>query len=233
MSAPHSKNMAYHQSATSYGCAVSATQDQQLPIAATVFNRSPHSSSPGHQPFANEMYLTNSMSPHHNHARPFIRPPPNPLLCSNNQTQNLHSPRSPRLQMNVPRPELMHHHHVHPGHSQAMEGAVSNNSLNVLANRTPPLVAVKPQSLPIAKPYSANAQQHFMPSNQPLNQQTLPENFYLNSAYAGHNPEQDIQQRHSQSDDDSGCALEEYTWIPPGLRPDQVRQIIMVSCQWK
>ncbi|XP_022913988.2 protein espinas-like isoform X2 [Onthophagus taurus] len=29
-------------------------------------------------------------------------------------------------------------------------------------------------------------------------------------------------QRHSQSDDDSGCALEEYTWVPPGLRPDQV-----------
>ncbi|XP_050073423.1 protein prickle-like [Anopheles maculipalpis] len=26
----------------------------------------------------------------------------------------------------------------------------------------------------------------------------------------------------SQSDDDSGCALEEYTWVPPGLRPDQV-----------
>lgn len=32
-------------------------------------------------------------------------------------------------------------------------------------------------------------------------------------------------QRHSQSDDDSGCALEEYTWVPPGLRPDQVRLI--------
>jgi hypothetical protein len=29
-------------------------------------------------------------------------------------------------------------------------------------------------------------------------------------------------QRHPQSDDDSGCALEEYTWVPPGLRPDQV-----------
>jgi hypothetical protein len=29
-------------------------------------------------------------------------------------------------------------------------------------------------------------------------------------------------QHHSQSDEDSGCALEEYTWVPPGLRPDQV-----------
>ena len=24
------------------------------------------------------------------------------------------------------------------------------------------------------------------------------------------------------SDDDSGCALEEYTWVPPGLKPEQV-----------
>nr|XP_040570254.1 LOW QUALITY PROTEIN: protein prickle-like [Lepeophtheirus salmonis] len=28
--------------------------------------------------------------------------------------------------------------------------------------------------------------------------------------------------RQSHSDDDSGCALEEYTWVPPGLKPDQV-----------
>lgn len=30
-------------------------------------------------------------------------------------------------------------------------------------------------------------------------------------------------QRQSQSDDDSGCALEEYSWVPPGLRPEQVK----------
>ena len=33
---------------------------------------------------------------------------------------------------------------------------------------------------------------------------------------------QDLQ-RNSASDDDSGCALEEYTWVPPGLTPAQVR----------
>ncbi|XP_040834843.1 prickle-like protein 1 [Ochotona curzoniae] len=30
-------------------------------------------------------------------------------------------------------------------------------------------------------------------------------------------------QRSSASDDDSGCALEEYAWVPPGLRPEQVQ----------
>nr|XP_043880122.1 prickle-like protein 2b isoform X2 [Solea senegalensis] len=29
-------------------------------------------------------------------------------------------------------------------------------------------------------------------------------------------------QRNSTSDDDSGCALEEYAWVPPGLKPEQL-----------
>lgn len=28
------------------------------------------------------------------------------------------------------------------------------------------------------------------------------------------------------SDNDSGCALEEYSWIPPGIRPDQVSSFL-------
>ena len=28
--------------------------------------------------------------------------------------------------------------------------------------------------------------------------------------------------RNSTSDDDSGCPLEEYSWVPPGLKPEQV-----------
>ncbi|KAJ8416347.1 hypothetical protein AAFF_G00356350 [Aldrovandia affinis] len=35
-------------------------------------------------------------------------------------------------------------------------------------------------------------------------------------------------QRSSTSDDDSGCALEEYAWVPPGLRPEQVQ--LYFSC---
>ena len=37
---------------------------------------------------------------------------------------------------------------------------------------------------------------------------------------------------HGQSDDDSGCALEEYTWVPPGLKPDQVSQTYKISHSW-
>lgn len=47
---------------------------------------------------------------------------------------------------------------------------------------------------------------------------------YKTAAYHQHqHHQQQLEfQRNSQSDDDSGCALEEYTWVPPGLRPDQV-----------
>lgn len=31
-------------------------------------------------------------------------------------------------------------------------------------------------------------------------------------------------QRSSTSDDDSGCVLEEYAWVPPGLKPEQVNR---------
>lgn len=36
-------------------------------------------------------------------------------------------------------------------------------------------------------------------------------------------------QRNSTSDDDSGCALEEYAWVPPGLKPEQVRSCSQIQ----
>lgn len=38
-------------------------------------------------------------------------------------------------------------------------------------------------------------------------------------------------QRHSISDDDSGCASEEYAWVPPGLKPEQVKFRIQTQKQ--
>lgn len=37
-------------------------------------------------------------------------------------------------------------------------------------------------------------------------------------------PSPEMGSGHRQSDDDSGCALEEYTWVPQGLKPEQVSQ---------
>lgn len=39
-------------------------------------------------------------------------------------------------------------------------------------------------------------------------------------------------QRSSTSDDDSGCALEEYAWVPPGLRPEQVSIFFSTFAVW-
>ncbi|XP_013108864.2 protein espinas isoform X1 [Stomoxys calcitrans] len=62
------------------------------------------------------------------------------------------------------------------------------------------------------------------PTNLPLSSITSPLRAnYKTTAYLHSHHQQLEFQRNSQSDDDSGCALEEYTWVPPGLRPDQVR----------
>uniref|UniRef100_A0A336K8B4 Protein prickle n=1 Tax=Culicoides sonorensis TaxID=179676 RepID=A0A336K8B4_CULSO len=61
---------------------------------------------------------------------------------------------------------------------------------------------------------------HMTRQNQ--HQQNLSQNQNHFSHHHGHQHVPLDIQRHSQSDDDSGCALEEYTWVPPGLRPDQV-----------
>lgn len=90
-----------------------------------------------------------------------------------------------------------------------------------------PIIATKPTNLQFAKPnVFVNAPPHAMVApNQAGNPQTFHQNYHPNHLFAaGHHHQLDIQQRHSQSDDDSGCALEEYTWVPPGLRPDQVSQ---------
>ncbi len=41
-----------------------------------------------------------------------------------------------------------------------------------------------------------------------------------------HDTGQSSSRHHVHSDNDSGCALEEYSWVPPGLKPDQVCDVI-------
>lgn len=73
-----------------------------------------------------------------------------------------------------------------------------------------------PLKTPNMNPMYAPLNHHATPMPLP-NHQKFP--LRGHSAIIGH--QLDIQ-RQSQSDDDSGCALEEYTWVPPGLRPEQV-----------
>ena len=71
---------------------------------------------------------------------------------------------------------------------------------------------------PMYSPISHHATQMPLPSHQ-----TFPHNFPSNQLRGPMIGQHHLDiQRQSQSDDDSGCALEEYTWVPPGLRPEQV-----------
>ncbi|XP_076286003.1 uncharacterized protein LOC143211847 isoform X5 [Lasioglossum baleicum] len=70
-----------------------------------------------------------------------------------------------------------------------------------------------PMAMAMAFQSGAAGSSHQEPFKSPV--QPAPPGLALQEALMHH-------QRHSQSDDDSGCALEEYTWVPPGLRPDQL-----------
>ena len=65
-----------------------------------------------------------------------------------------------------------------------------------------------------SKHHQAQFSHNFMPNQTHRSQPS--------SSMLGHHAILGVPRQSQSDDDDSGCALEEYTWVPPGLRPDQV-----------
>lgn len=82
------------------------------------------------------------------------------------------------------------------------------------------------QSTSIYSPLNHHATQLPLPSHQTFHHNFPASQLRPHPAILGH--QLDVQ-RQSQSDDDSGCALEEYSWVPPGLRPEQVTTKMIIS----
>lgn len=112
-----------------------------------------------------------------------------------------------------------HHRHI-----QSLPGS-SKCSPAMSQQQQPRNVSPKAQTLP----YQSQASHAVSQQMTTATHQTLPQNFHPSQLHGhpaiigGYHLDT---QRQSQSDDDSGCALEEYTWVPSGLRPEQVRSII-------
>lgn len=106
-----------------------------------------------------------------------------------------------------------------------------NNRLNSIG--LPPYVQQSTSSLMNTQP---NYQMKVFNTTPPQTSPPIPHqtqfshNFMSNQMVRGqpssiiaHHAIMGIQRQSQSDDDDSGCAIaEEYTWIPPGLRPDQV-----------
>lgn len=101
----------------------------------------------------------------------------------------------------------------HPNSTHIHQPMSANNQKVSLPN-------LPKQPPPMYSPLNHHATQLPLPNHHPTFSHNFPPN-NRHPAIMGHH-QLDIQ-RQSQSDDDSGCALEEYTWVPPGLRPDQVK----------
>lgn len=96
--------------------------------------------------------------------------------------------------------------------------------IHIQSNGAPVTLAMTSSGHPIYQQQQQQHLQHVTTSTITTAAATTATTSYLPPNQFGHPQLADIQ-RHSQSDDDSGCALEEYTWVPPGLRPDQVSLI--------
>ncbi|XP_055702861.1 protein prickle-like isoform X2 [Phlebotomus papatasi] len=115
----------------------------------------------------------------------------------------------------MPPPATSPPHHLPPPYPQQPPPFVASPQPSPsTAQKIHPL---PPKSTPPPAGHVPNAATSAVPA--PFHAQTFHPGFHAGHLVPGH--QLDVQ-RHSQSDDDSGCALEEYTWVPPGLRPDQV-----------
>ena len=92
-----------------------------------------------------------------------------------------------------------------------------NTSFNGLTG-SDPLAAATSAVMAATQAVTANGQPNGH-AGQQLNSSIDSAQKVLNGVQtSGQAPKQTL----AHSDDDSGCALEEYTWVPPGLKPDQV-----------
>lgn len=126
-----------------------------------------------------------------------------------------HISLSPQNSVGLPNAIPYHSNSTHI-HQSLPSAASVNNSSFPLKNTLP----ILPTQNPMYSPLNHRATQLPLPNPQTF----TPHNFPTNQlrGHSGINGHHLDVQRQPQSDDDSGCALEEYTWVPPGLRPEQV-----------
>jgi len=129
-------------------------------------------------------------------------------------------------------PQHHHHHQTLPNyhHTSSTNQPCSSKYLSLTTRSQPQAMNNQNFQTKSALPGAQTAMQFQTQSalslaNQQVHPQTVPLNYHP-SQFHGHpaiiGGYHLDNQRQSQSDDDSGCALEEYTWVPPGLRPEQV-----------
>lgn len=143
--------------------------------------------------------------------------PPKTISVPNDLVENKHNRHYPRQHTNVGISSEL------PNPGQAVNTKFSNLSISPGMPIKPHNSSVPTQSLSTSVPAFPTpypAPNSFAIADGNGFDNNGPSSAEIAEIVAGH--QVDIQ-RHSQSDDDSGCALEEYTWIPPGLRPDQVK----------
>lgn len=164
-----------------------------------------------------------------------IIPSHSPMSSTASHSSSLYNYNSYSPSANMlPSPNMHPHQHF-----QKLNNAIpiknlrsnSQNNAEIASTRIqqkPPMPNMKPpQQQPSPQGYP---QMPSLSNNQTYGMNYHPNQYQGIPGYMGGH-QLDIQ-RHSQSDDDSGCALEEYTWVPSNLRPEQVKSLSINSAYW-
>ncbi|XP_062529833.1 protein prickle isoform X3 [Bombyx mori] len=155
--------------------------------------------------------------------QPISPPPPAPSTPLTSPRQSLPSPQPSHSGSSAPSHSPHPYSYPNFRRSQPVQGhypeynLLHSHSASQLNQNYPPAVSYQGQSSQ-AQPYPLSPQSAMSLSPHPVPQGKF--RGLLEHAERLMKPVDP--HRHSQSDDDSGCALEEYTWVPPGLRPEQV-----------
>lgn len=98
---------------------------------------------------------------------------------------------------------------------------VSNNQFRLQQS---PIVKEKKQNINVDMSSTAqqDQQQPHIVSTSSLNSSVSTQMAGLTVGNSSSSLQQAMYRHSTTSDDDSGCALEDYTWVPPGLKADQV-----------
>lgn len=163
-----------------------------------------------------------------------INPSHSPMSSTASHSSSIYNYNSYSPSGNMmPSPDNYTHHH----HPQKLNNAVLQSNIRMNSQSSAGIASTKLTQKTQMPNMKMNPQQMSVPQGgypqmpSPNSNQTYAMNYHPNQFHGvpgfmvGH--QMDIQ-RHSQSDDDSGCALEEYTWVPPGLRPEQVKNFTSI-----
>lgn len=156
-------------------------------------------------------------------------PPPQPLMLSNSNSEQISACAScPSFEShywrNICRNCKCSKDEHQPHQFKSNDSSAQINSQTNLIISSSSSLNSNTSSLMLPLGATSATLQNQVKTNSPARAMIVHSNAHGQAQQANASANSLIARQTTSDDDDSGCALEEYTWVPPGLKPDQVHQ---------